>query len=310
MTLECRRRRSCRRRASSPARRPARGRRSRLARGRPRTPGPRARRSSAATRSTTWRRTSRRRRPGVRHGRSRVAGETSPRRARRRRARARGGRRPDPARELRLDPHPERARDGVDARPRWRAARREGSAPSASATTAPIAAATSGRGRPAASHTTSADEPQRNEVEPVAVVEPVVAPRGAREAATTSRPETLAEAKRLTNARPARPARPARQGHEHDRGDRDRHDREVDGEVAEVVHEPLADRERVVAAPELPVGAERVLGRAPEASRGEREDGEDHRQRGRPETQDSARPFGRVHGAITQKAPSAPTHVT
>ena len=86
----------------------------------------------------------------------------------------------------------------------------------------------------------------------------------------------------------------ARQDDQDDRCDRDRNDREVDGEVAEVVHEPLADLEWVVAAPELPVRAERVRGRyARGEPRDEREDGERERQHRRPEA-DELRPPARA----------------
>ena len=89
------------------------------------------------------------------------------------------GRRPRP-RQLRLDAHPQRAGDGVDARlvrelaegqDQWERQR----------ATAPIAVATSGRGRPDVEPDDEPDEPQREEVEPVTVVEPVEAERAARE---------------------------------------------------------------------------------------------------------------------------------
>src|SRR6185312_3007268 len=69
-------------------------------------------------------------------------------------------------------------------------------------------------------------------------------------------------------------------------------DDEVDGEVTEVVDEPLGDRERVVATPELPVRAERVFGRASGGEPcDERERAEHHRQRGGPESYElGARP--------------------
>ena len=85
------------------------------------------------------------------------------------------GRRPWPG-QLRLDPHPERARDGVDARlvrelaegqDQRERQRRDGP----------------DRGREERSRQAGgepddeADEPQRKEVEPVAVVQPVEAPR-------------------------------------------------------------------------------------------------------------------------------------
>ena len=202
------------------------------------------------------------------------------------------GGRPRP-RELRLDPHPERAGNGVDPglvrqlrerqdeRQRQRGDRAD-------------------RGRDAGPRKAGGEppheghEPQRHEVEPVAVVEPVVAPRRAREGGDDEQPrdvgrgEQADERGRPARARPSRRVRAprARSGHG------DRHDHEVDGEVAEVVDEPLGDRERVVAAPELPVRAERVLGRASGGEPcDERERAEHDRQRGGPEPHElGARP--------------------
>ena len=122
-----------------------------------------------------------------------------------------------------------------------------------------------------------ADEPQRDEVEGVAVVEAVVAPGVLVNAATTRSPVAFAETNNATNAAARRdPARPAASElPEHDGRDRDGHDHEVDGEVAEVVDDPLPDLERVVPAPELPVRAERVpRRRARDQPRDEREPAE------------------------------------
>ena len=139
-----------------------------------------------------------------------------------------------------------------------------------------------------------ADEPQRHEVEPVAVVEPVVAPRRAREGGDDEQPRDVGRGEQAhERGRRARAGPPgAPELPEHDRRDGDRHDHEVDGEVTEVVDEPLADRERVVATPELPVRAERVRGRAAGGEpRDERERAEHDRQRRGPEPHEvGARP--------------------
>ena len=168
------------------------------------------------------------------------------------------GRRPRPS-QLRLDAHPERARDGVDARlvgelaegkDQWERECDDGADRGGNE-----------RSRQAGGEPDDQpDEPQRKEVEPVAVVKSVVAPRGARERGDDEQAGDVGGGEERNERRrgPRSRSSGSRQGHEDDRRDRDRHDREVDGEVAEVVHEPLADLERVVAAPELPVGAERV----------------------------------------------------
>ena len=89
------------------------------------------------------------------------------------------------------------------------------------------------------------DEPQRKEVEPVAVVKSVVAPRGARERGDDEQAGDVGGGEERNERRGGPRSRPSGRvrAHEDDRRDRDRHDREVDGEVAEVVHEPLADLE-------------------------------------------------------------------
>ncbi len=130
----------------------------------------------------------------------------------------------------------------------------------ASARTTPIAVATSGLREPVREPRDEHDEPERDEVERVAVVEPVVRVRRAVEGRDDEEPDGVGREEERGEGGCAFGAGPtvAEQVPEHDRRDRQRYHGEVDLEVGEVVDEPLRHLERVVAAPELPVRSERL----------------------------------------------------
>ena len=116
-------------------------------------------------------------------------------------------------------------------------------------------------GKPVGEPAHEEDQPEREEVERVAVMEPVVAPGRAGERGDDEEPDRVRGQEQRCiggGALVAGPAAEAEEAREDDRSDRQREHGEVDLEVGEVVHEPLRDLERLVAAPELPVRAERV----------------------------------------------------
>ena len=129
-------------------------------------------------------------------------------------------------------------------------------------------------------------------------------------AATTSSPSAFAERKRAANEAARTELlrdRCRTQAPEHDRSDGEGDHGEVDLDVREVVDEPLPDLEGVVAAPELPVGAERLgRGGAAEQPACEEDAGEDERHGARPAARSrSRRVRGRRSGTRSQSTPRA-----
>ena len=92
------------------------------------------------------------------------------------------------------------------------------------------------------------DEPEREEIEAVAIVEPLESVRRAAERRDHEKPADVGGGEQRDERRSGTRSDASGAGElpEHDRRDRDGDDREVDGEVAEVVHEPLPDLHRVV----------------------------------------------------------------
>ena len=144
------------------------------------------------------------------------------------------------SRELRLDPLPQRARDGVDPRLVRKLAERQDQR-ERQRRDDPDRGRDERARQAGVEPDDEADEPQREEVEPVAVVKPVEAPRAARERGDHEEPGDVrgGEQRHECGRRPGSGPPDACQCPEHDRRDRDRNDREVDGEVPEVVDEPL-----------------------------------------------------------------------
>ena len=187
--------------------------------------------------------------------------------------------------DLRLDPDPERAGHGVDAGLVRELAERKNRGQDEGEHDA-------GGGRderarkPVREPDDEDDQPQREEVERVAVVQAVVAPRRAREGRDDEEAGGVRgeEERREGGVDRGACAPSTYELRQDDRRDRERDHSEVDLDVGEVVDDPLRHAERVVAAPQLPVGAERVARRgAARELRCEERDGREQWERARPQ---------------------------
>ena len=167
---------------------PAPGRRSRHARDLPRTHGPQARRACDARRSTTSLRTRPRPQPAMRGGRRPLAGRRRSEQARRRTTpsarRPEAGPGPASSASIRTQSAPGRYR----CRLRSRAARTAGSSASVERRSGADRRCDEGSRKTQGEPHDEGHEPQRHEVEPVAVVEAVVSPRCARERCDDEQP--------------------------------------------------------------------------------------------------------------------------